>query len=103
MANNRQTRPKLYNKGRTPLVDQLCICCTTSRTTKSTTSLQLIDSCTTSPQHSTKPYSLLYNKSTTNPQLIEQVQFGLKPSYRRRTARCCASRPTRCKQTWTLA
>ena len=29
------------------------------------------NSCTTSPQHSTKSYSLLYNKYTTDPQLIE--------------------------------
>ena len=38
---------------------------------------QQIYSCTTSPQLSTKSYSLLYNKYTTNPQLIEQVDFGL--------------------------
>jgi len=39
------------------------ICCTT----KSTTNLQRIESaCATSPQHSTKSYNLLHNKSTTN-------------------------------------
>ena len=34
------------------------------------------NSCTTSPQHSTKSYSLLYDEYKTNPQLIERVEFA---------------------------
>jgi len=48
MANNRQTSPKLYNKGRTPLVRSV---------------VHLLHN---------KPYNKIHNKSTTNRQLYNK-------------------------------
>jgi len=55
------------------------ICCTTVLT-KRRLQQQVEQLYTTGPQHSTKSHSLSYDKSATNPQLMEQVEFGLMPT-----------------------
>ena len=55
------------------------------------------NSCTTSPQHSTKSYSLLYNRYTTDPQLIEPSIERVQACTRRHLAfpLCCHGNVTR--------
>ena len=81
--NKSTTSRKPYNKSAThpQQVDSLqqihntSRCCTTNRRLRQVCNKS--NSCTTSPQHSAKPYRSLYNKSTTDPQLVERV-YGVR-------------------------